>query len=370
MRIMLIITRSDTLGGAQVHVRDLALHLLQRADDVTVLVGQQGPFTEELESAGVPFRCLRNLVRPVRPFKDLRAIVEIRRAVAELKPDLIAAHSSKAGWLARIAGRSLRVPVVFTAHGWAFTECGSKLRSRFYALAESLVAPLASRIITVSEYDREIALRFGVATKEKMVAVHNGILDVPTSCRADPTRIPPRLVMVARFSAQKDHATLIKVLSGLQNLEWEIDFVGDGPFWPKVEQLIVEAGIGRRVRFWGLRTDVAEFLAGAQLFLLISNCEGLPLSILEAMRAGLPVIASRVGGVSEAVRESETGFLIPRGDGETLRKRLIQLITDAPLRKRMGLAGRARYEAEFKFEHMFERIADVYADVQRQALSK
>jgi glycosyltransferase involved in cell wall biosynthesis len=291
----------------------------------------------------------------------------MRARIGELEPDLIAAHSSKAGWLARLVGRSLGVPVIFTAHGWVFTECGSDLRSEAYAFVEGLVAPLAARIVTVSEYDRRLAVQYGVAAPDKLVTVHNGIRDVAPQLRAQPGAAPPRLVMVARFSPQKDHATLIKVLSGLPELSWQIDFIGDGPLIPDMDRLVRDGGIQSRVRFLGLRKDVAECLAGAQLLLLTSNCEGLPLSILEAMRAGLPVIASDVGGVPELVRDGETGFLVARGDGPMLRDRLVRMIGDANLRERMGAAGRQRYEREFGFEQMFEATVAVYAQVLQQA---
>jgi glycosyltransferase involved in cell wall biosynthesis len=122
-----------------------------------------------------------------------------------------------------------------------------------------------------------------------------------------------------------------------------------------------------RVRLLGERTDVAELLAEAQAFVLISDWEAFPLSILEAMRAGLPVVASDVGGVQEAVLDGRTGLLVPRGDMGGLRERLRRLLCDPGLRSRLGAAGRRRYQAHFTFEHMLHKTLDVYNAVLAQA---
>lgn len=363
MRIAYVITRSDSIGGAHVHVRDLALNLLREGHAVTVLVGGEGPFTEELATKGIPYRSLRYLVRPIRPGTDLRGLWELRAALAELRPDLVSTHSSKAGWIGRLAARSLGLPVIFTAHGWAFTE-GVPERERWvYVLAERLASPFASRIITVSEYDRALALQYRIAPAHKLVAVHNGMPDVPPTLHARSEADPVCIVMVARFEPQKDHATLLRALEGLRELAWELELIGDGPLLESVRIEAGRLGLLDRVRFLGARKDVAERLAEAQLFVLISNWEGFPRSILEAMRAGLPVVASDVGGVREAVVEGETGYLVPRGDEKALRARLRQLITNASLRVKMGQAGRKRFEERFTFEHMFKKTLKVYEDV-------
>ena len=119
----------------------------------------------------------------------------------------------------------------------------------------------------------------------------------------------------------------------------------------------------RTLSFWGTRDDVPELLAGSQVFVLPTKWEGFPISILEAMRAGLPVIASDVGGVREAVGEGETGFLVPRGDAATLRARLEMLLKQPDLRARLGAAGRRRYEARFGLERMLKKTRAVYDEV-------
>lgn len=363
MNIVFIITRSDVLGGAQIHVRDLAWGLLREGHSVTVLVGGRGPFTDELERMGIPFWSVRHLVRPIRPYDDVLGIFELRRALVSLKPDLVTTHSSKAGWLGRLAAHSLGLPVVFTVHGWAFTEGVPVPKRQVYLLAEQFVSRFSSRIITVSEYDRKLALRHQIAPPHKIVAIHNGIPDVSLALRARPEVEPVRLVMVARFEAPKDHVTLLRALAGLRMLPWELELIGDGPLMRQVQAEVRRLELTERVTFLGARNDVAERLAQAQTFVLVSMWEGFPLSVLEAMRAGLPVVASDVGGVREAVVDGETGFLIPPGSDAVLRARLQQLIMDASLRIKMGKAGRRRFEHLFTFERMFKRTMEVYESV-------
>jgi glycosyltransferase involved in cell wall biosynthesis len=363
MRIAYLVTRTDSIGGALIHVRDMSAALLAQGHEVTVLAGGEGAFTRELQQRKIPCISLCRLSREINPFKDISALVEIRKALKTVKPEIISAHMSKAGLLGRLAGKSVGIPVIFTAHGWSFTEGVPAGKRRFYLLAEKAAAPLTDSIITVSGHDRGLAEMCGVGRRQKIVVVHNGVFDIQPDLLANPGKEKPRLVMVARFEEQKDHQTLIQALSGLKDLEWDIDLVGDGPLEAQVADMVKTFGLEERVRFLGAREDVADILSKAQLFLLISNWEGFPRSILEAMRAGLPVVASDVGGARESVADCVTGFLIPRKDSALLRDRLRTLLRDPQLRICFGEAGRKRYEESFTFDKMYEKTLQVYRQV-------
>ncbi len=362
MKIAYLITLSEPFGGAQVHVRDLARAFRDRQHEVHVLVGSEGPFTEDLRASGIPVTKLRHLVRPLHPVEDPRAFLEVRAALRALRPSLVSTHSSKAGWIGRAAARSLGIPAVFTAHGWAFTEGVPAAQRGTYWLAERLAAPLSSRVITVSEHDRRLAIRLRVVPPHKVVTVHNGMPAAPSLPLAGPNGKAVRMAMVARFQEQKDHRLLLNALSGLLALPWELDLIGDGPLQAEVEAQARRLGIAERVRFLGLRRDVPELLAQSQLFVLATRWEGFPYTILEAMRAGLPVVATDVGGVPEAVVHEETGFLVPRGHVQALRQRLSETLASPELRLRFGAAGRERFEAEFTFERMVDKTAAVYRE--------
>jgi glycosyltransferase involved in cell wall biosynthesis len=363
VKIAYVITRSDSIGGAQVHVRDLALTAQREGHEATVLVGGVGEFTEDLSQRGVSWTSLPHLGRTIHAADDLRGLYQIRSALRALRPDLVSTHSSKAGALGRLAARSLGIPVIFTAHGWAFAPGVPRWKRTIYQVAERLAASLSDRIIAVSHFDRELAVKARVAPAGKVVTVHNGIPDLDASFRSMPESAPVRLVMVARFEEQKDHAVLFEALAGLRHLTWQLDLIGQGPGLEAEQRRAAALGLAERVVFWGSRRDVAARLAQAQIFVLTSFYEGLPRSVLEAMRAGLPVVATAVGGVPELISEGETGFLVGMRDVEMLRQRLKLLITDPGLRKLLGSKARPRYEREFTLDRCFRDTMDVYREV-------
>ena len=361
MRLLYIITRADTLAGAQVHVMEMAQAVIKAGHEAHVLVGLGTPYGEALQLRGIPHTQLEGLRRNISPLKDVTSLFQIRRVIRKVQPDLISTHSSKAGILGRVAARTCGVPCLFTAHGWSFTEGVPEPRRSLYRFIERLMAPLAARIICVSEADRRFAMHAGIA-ESRLVTIHNGRHDLPKVERdAAPDSRPVRIVMIGRLDEQKDHALLFSALEGLDG--FELDLIGDGPRQDELQRLAVERGLGGYVRFLGLRTDVPEQLARADLFCLITNWEGFPRSTLEAMRAGLPVIVSDAGGSAAAVDQGQTGFVVPRGDQQALHEKLEQLLEDPGLRHRMGEAGRRRFEALFTFERMYTKTIEIYYGV-------
>lgn len=366
-RIVFVISQADDIGGAHVHVRDLAGVLRSQGVDAIVLAGGEGVFAEQLKARGIPIYCLRNLHRSVGPFTAFQAVAEIRRLLQDLRPDLVSTHSTTAGLLGRLAARSLGIPVLFTAHGWGFTDGRPWTQRLVFWMVEWAAAPLAARIITVCESDLHAARRTRLTRQARLVAIPNAMPDVSASLRARPQRSPPRVVMVARLSWWKDQKTLLHALAGLADLDWDLELVGDGPLRAELEAIAASLGITARVHFSGYRADVASRLAEAQLFVLATKWEGFPRSILEAMRAGLPVIASDVGGVRESVRDGETGFLVPGEDVSALCNRLRLLLTSPALRLQMGRAGRALYEERYSIERLVAQTTAVYSAVLAEA---
>lgn len=365
MRIALIITRGDFPGGAQVHLVALACALRDRGHLVEVIVGQPGPLGQELAQMGIPVHAVAFMVHPLNPWLDFRALVHLVRLLGRLQPDLVAAHSSKAGLLARLAARIVGLPSVFTAHGWSFTEGVSVFRRHLFRWLEACSVPLLDRAICVSEYDRALALASKVGTPESLVTVHNGIATSGQEPVARPEKDDVRLIMVARLGDPKEPHRLLEALARLPS-RVSLDLVGEGPQSGELTTLAKDLGIESRVRFLGRREDVPELLADASVFVLVSRYEAFPLSILEAMRAGLPVVASDVGGVREAVVEGETGYLVPRGDLTVLVNRLSRLIDDPGSRARMGEAGRKRFHERFTLDEMVQRTEAVYQDARLQ----
>lgn len=368
-RLLYIITNGE-FGGAQTHVFDLAYSLQDRYD-ISVAMGVKGDLWHKLQRQGIKTFHLPHLVRSIAPLQDLLCVWEIWQLVRRLKPDLISLHSSKAGMLGRAAAWLTRTPVVFTAHGWAFTEGVPARQRALYTLLERWAGRFTDKIICVSEYDRRLALEQKIAQADNLFTVHNGLPDIE-----DPLPSPKHdgivnIIMVARFSEQKDQDLLIRAAAKLQDCCFRLQLVGDGPRLEECKALVRQLRLEDKVVFTGGRDDVPVLLAAGDIFVLTSFWEGFPRSILEAMRARLPVVASRVGGVDEAVIDEETGFLIPRGAEEQLVHRLRTLIQDPRLRQAMGACGRQKFGESFSFAAILQRTLYIYDSVlERNPLAK
>jgi glycosyltransferase involved in cell wall biosynthesis len=355
-RVLYVITRAEH-GGAQSHILELLRASVGRYN-VALATGESGFLTNEARILGIPVFLLTQLVVPLNPLKDLCALAQLSKVIREFQPSLIHAHSSKAGLLARIAARFHRVPCVFTAHGWAFSEGVSQLRKWIAMPLEWLAGRLGANIIVVSKFDYDLALHYGVADTSHMSAIANGIPDC--LLRAHPERGgPPVIAMVARFNAQKDHRTLLRALSQVQ-APFRLLLIGDGPLLEQSRAFVGQLGLTSRTEFLGDCASVRELLANTHLFALISRYEGLPISILEAMCAGLPIIATDTGGVSEAVRQGWNGLLVGRTNERTLRDALESLLDDPGLRASFGRHSRALFEKSFTVETMIGRTFEVY----------
>jgi glycosyltransferase involved in cell wall biosynthesis len=358
MRILYLITLAER-GGAQVHLADL-LRGFSGACDIALGTGETNGFLWDVaRSLNIEVFRIPNLVHPMRPFADCKAVRETLQVIRQFKPDLIHAHTSKAGMIGRSAGYLSGVPVVFTVHAWGFASHATFLRRITAAGLEFIAARTKCQIIAVCEANRQLGLRYRVARMNKIVTVWNGIGEHSYRPKRD-AGICPQIVMVARFVPQKDHATLIRALEGI-TIPFRLTFVGDGPLRAAIEEQA--RCLRERVAFLGERTDIVDILDDSDLLVLTSRTEGLPLCVLEGMRAGLPVIATDTGGIKEAVVDGYNGFLVPVGDTETLHAKLLALLTDAGLRQRMGHAGRMRYEKDFTVNRMLVKTAAVYKNI-------
>jgi glycosyltransferase involved in cell wall biosynthesis len=359
MKVLYIITRSDR-GGGQVALLDLLANLPPGIEPV-VAAGEEGFLSETCAQRGTPFRLVHGLVAPISPLRDCSALARLIRLIRVEKPGLIHAHTSKAGILGRIAAWLTRTPIIFTAHTWSFDEGVPSLRRTVAIPLEKFAALLGGRIITVSDANTNKALRHRIAPKQRMIRIWNGVPD--SELRARPgSRDQITMISVARMVPQKDYELLLRSLVGVEG-NWRLQLVGDGPLRPSLEALAQELELTGQLEFLGERNDVASLLSKADVFILISKWEGLPISIIEAMRAGLPVIATDVGGVSEMVEENANGFLTRMDDEEMLRGCIRRLIASPNLMAQMGAVGRRRFECDFRIETNVAKTVAVYEEV-------
>lgn len=362
MKLLYIITRSDSVGGAQYHLRDLAAAMQARGHQVRLVVGgESGPFFPMLDQAGLEYIQLPSLIRPVRPLTDWKCVGDLQRIIRQQQPDVVHCHSSKAGIVGRYAAYRCGVPAIFSAHGWSFTDGIKPAAAKLFLWSERAAARWCNRILVGCDSDRRMGLEKQVAAPEKIETIWYGLHCLPAGEMAQPAQSPPNLVMVARFEPQKDHATLLRALGELRALEWTIDLLGDGPLRPSMESLAKELQIADKVRFVGVQ-PTKDYLLRSQIALMITNWEGLPLSTLEAMRVGLPLIGTRIGGIPEQITDGESGYLVPRHDWRLLAERLGSLIHSAELRGQFGRAGKERFDKDFQYERMLDRVEKVYRE--------
>ncbi|KWR90166.1 glycosyl transferase [Cupriavidus sp. IDO] len=355
-RVACLITNSE-IGGAQSHVADL----LQSANgqaDMVLLAGGDGPLLDIAQRAGIPVIRLQQLDNTLSPARALTALRELLLALRQAAPDLIHAHSAKAGALGRIAGFLLGIPVIYTVHGFAFKP-EAPARQRVAArIAEWLLAPLTARMICVAEAEKHLARTLPIRARH-IAVIPNGIAD--TNARARPEAPVQRIVMVARLAAPKRPDLVIRAFAQASLPACELVITGDGPRRSAMQQLADQVAPGR-VRFTGGIGDVPNLLLTAQIFVLTSDHEGFPLSVLEAMRAGLPVIASDLPGIREQLDNGRCGVLLERNDEATLAEALSRLASDASWRTALGNAARNRWEQHYGLDRMTRATWAVYQD--------
>lgn len=291
--------------------------------------------------------------------RDLATLA--RLLVLTRRADVIHAHSSKAGFLTRLAAllTGQRQRCLFTPHGWSFWATG-RLTGRLYAGLERLASRWCATIVAVSFQERSAGLEMGIGPESRYVVIPNGIaLD---RFAAEPRPVPGRVVMVGRLATQKRPDLLVRAFAPLRSEfpEAELHIVGAGPLQAEVHALIEELHVGDVVELLGSRADVPEILSTAACVALPSAYEGAPYALLEAMAAGAPVVATSVGGMPEMLEDGRTGILVPPDDVESLTTALRRLLADPEAAATMGAEAREAVAQAYTRETMTLRLVDEY----------
>jgi glycosyltransferase involved in cell wall biosynthesis len=350
LRVLIVITKGE-LGGAQTHVLELC-RALRRQCDFRVMLGgaAQSPLARELRAIDVPVENVPGMSNEISVRSVISSVRQVAATARNWEADLIHVHSAVASGIGRIAGVLAARPVVYTVHGFGFKpEVALKRRCAAY-LAERLLVPLTAKYICVSEAERQLARRLGVPQDEVSV-IANGLGDSPW--RADPQVGEPVIVMVARAVSPKRHDLLLRALAVMQQNGIEPPrtvLAGSGPLLDAAESMAKSLGLAR-VSFLGDVEQVPELLARSHIFVLLSDHEGQPISIIEAMRAGLPIVASDLPGIRTQVTDGVEGLLTPNEPVE-IAKAIGQLVQDQELRTRIGAAARRKYERAFSVAGM------------------
>ncbi|MCP4011129.1 MAG: glycosyltransferase family 4 protein [Proteobacteria bacterium] len=357
--ILILITKAD-IGGAQVHVLEILKRLNHRYRFV-LATGEKDYLSERADQLGIEVRILSHLKRPINLSEDRRAYTECVNLLHEIKPDLLHSHSSKAGVIGRLAAWRVGIPSLFTAHGWAFTKGAPAIQRAYGLLLESLLCRLTGRVVTISDYDFQLAKRYHVGASQNRFLVKNGI-SRPGMTKLPGSREELQILTIGRLSPVKNHAMLLDALAAL-TLPFHARIIGDGECRNELQSKIKSLGLEQKVELLGKVTQTTEYLAIADVFVLSSNYEGLPLSVLEAMSMGLPVIATDVGGVKEAVLHEQTGLLSVRKDAVQFAENIAKLGARPELRKQYGERAQSHYTQNFTADRMVHELESIYREM-------
>lgn len=344
LNILHVITKGEA-GGAQTHVRTLcsAQQATGRITPQVAIGGSdtQPPLAQALQARSIPLLRIPDLGNRLTPAAVWRAVRTLRSHLQAHPADLLHAHSAAAGVIARLAGRLAHVPVVYTVHGFAF-KAGAPWSRRIPAWAvECALAPLTRAMVCVSGHEAQLARTLPIA-RDRVFVVHNGVEDCTE--RAQPEDGAPRIAMVARLAAPKRPDLLLQALGHVRDAlrhELPATLIGDGPMRGALEAQAQQLGLAQ-ISFTGDVDDVPRRLACHAIGVLVSDHEGLPLAVIEAMRAGQAIVASDLPGTRELLPDDTCGLRVPNNPA-ALADALLRLAADPALRGRLGQAARARY---------------------------
>ena len=341
-----------------------------------------GQISADLAERGIPLFRLPHLVRPPAPISDLRTLGDIKRLLRTNPFDIVHTHSSKAGVLGRLAAASAGVPAVHTPHGHVFYGYFGKALTRLFVLIERWMAGRARRIVSLTDIETRECLDRKIGTPSQYVTIHSGVplarfrnVDAETGVRfRRDLNVPPDHVLfvsVGRLVPVKGFDLLIRgfAASHSESGNVHLAIVGNGSEKALLEQMTRDAGIAEHVTFTGALDDVCGVLAAADAFVLASRNEGMGRAVIEAMAAGLPVIASAVGGIPAVVGDRRNGILVPPEDPHALAKAVAEMAASPDLREELGRNGAESVYPEYDEDTMIEQLATLYREVLGEAQS-
>lgn len=365
VRVMQIID-SMNFGGAEVILRDLTRGLLARGYHVSARYNTPGPLAEDFREMGVPVKRLQLRGR-IDPF----LLWQMWREIYRDKPDVVHTHLFKSDFHGRLAARIAGVPVVIsTLH-----NCDSWAENPIMGKGYGLTVRFADEIIAVSEEVRQHAIRYFGVRPEKIQTIPNAIpLERFAESRALGPEIrqefgipagAPLVGIVARLTEQKDHINFLHSALIISKKVPAARFliVGDGPLRSKLVNLTVSLGLSDSVIFTGIRKDISAIYGALDVLVFSSQWEGLPVALLEGMAVGLPVVSTKVGGVSEVIEHESTGLLVPPSDSDALAQACFTLIENPSLRQKMATAATKKVQTYYSIDAMVDATTKLYEEL-------
>jgi glycosyltransferase involved in cell wall biosynthesis len=341
---------------------------MSQDENASVMADLQKAQLKRIKFVTIPF-----LVRRINPAYDVWALIYLFLLLIKEKPAIVHTHTSKAGFLGRLAAKLARIPIiVHTPHGHVFFGYFGPLKTQMFILLEKYAARITDRIVALTKGEKEDYQFYKIAPEDKIIVINSGvelekIKDLSLEERQNLKRelgIPEKSFVVGtagRLEPVKGPEFLMEAAKDILSNYPQTYFVfaGDGPLRQRLERKAYELGINTNMRFLGWRNDVTRVISIYDIFVFPSLNEGMGRVLVEAMALGKPVVASNVGGIPDLVTHGKTGFLVPPKNPGQLAKYIQILIEDEGKRKRLGQAGK-EMALNFKKEIMVEKIAELY----------
>ena len=373
MRVCHVITKPE-LGGAQLSTLNILSNFPKDRFTLSVITSKEGMLSKEFKDLKMtrsffsPF-----LVRPINPISDILAFIHIYLIYRSNGYDLVHTHSSKAGIIGRWAARLARVPVIIhTVHGWSFNDYQPLPLKRFFILLERITARFTTKIICVSRNDIEIGVSNKIAAREKFTLIKYGIpfAEFKRSSK-DPLQKKKELGinnsgrvvgMFACLKPQKSPQDYIKACIEIYKKMPDVNFllIGDGALKAKCRKLLSATPLNGRFIFTGWRRDISDIMGILDVVVLTSKWEGMPISIIEALCKGCPVVATNAGGVSELVKDGTTGYIVKPGDYKEAAGKVYEILKNEDLLNRMKREASLSVDDSFSLDRMVEKIENLY----------
>jgi len=380
VRVLRVIARLN-MGGPALHVAYLTAGLAKRGYETTLVAGSLAPGEDSMafvaDELGVDVVRIDELHREISPARDVVAAIRLARLIRKLRPHILHTHTAKAGAVGRaaalLAGNARPPVVVHTFHGHVLRGYFDPVRARAFRQLERTLARSTTALVAVSPQVRDDLVELDVAPATRFAVVRLGIeLDQRVASgsngRGETRRVlgigegPFTVGWIGRMTGIKRTDDVLLAFKSLRErgIDARLCLVGDGPDRNEVERRAHELGVMRETLFLGYQEQVASLFAAFDVFILPSANEGTPVTAIEALAAGKPVVATRVGGIPDVVRDGEDGFLVAPGDVDAIAERLAQLATDPQLRARMGEAARARVRERYSVERLVDDVDRLY----------